>query len=460
MLIAISTVSLLAGGIHDAMAQQTDSSDRISATSNLLNLDVTATSKEGEIILEWERPQMFVAEYKVYAKEADSPYRHSEIAHFPDGWTHTTVNCPGRTSGACYEDFGTNTNENQYTVTIKGLAPGKLQHIYVDGLNRSVVKYESSLLTATSLCAPGQPSNVVTTAGNHMISVSWEPPTNNCSMEITEYIVKAEYKQLGRAKLLESYVDGDSNSTVFTNLTNGEPYNISIYAVNDYRTGEPSDVQTVTPIGPPTAPRNVSGHAGDETVTLRWLKPFSDGGSPITGYVVAGRIGSVNSFTVMESVDESTTSVTLENLRNGVQYQFIVSAINDQGQGPPSRIAYATPSTVPDAPTNFSVTERQISDSAAIKWDKPNDGGKSITKYVLTIKSTYVAVPNSLPPLTEKLNIPANVTSYSTFGAFEFSDDNKYEFTLQAVNANGNSPPSESVTIIWGQPAGPPTKVP
>ena len=438
MLIAISTVSLLAGGIHDAMAQQTDSSDRILATSNLLNLDVTATSKEGEIILEWERPDQRLQEYKVYAKQ-EGFSGFFEIGQFPYGSTDTTIQCFGRATYSCDESFGTNTNENQYTVTIKDVAPGKLHQIYVDGLNRSVVKYESSLLTATSLCAPGQPSNVVTTAGNHMISVSWEPPTNNCSMEITEYIVKAEYEQLGRPQLLESYVDGDSNSTVFTNLTNGKPYNISIYAVNDYRTGEPSDVQTVTPIGPPTAPRNVSGHAGDETVTLRWLKPFSDGGSPVTGYVVAGRIGSVNSFTVMESVDESTTSVTLENLRNGVQYQFIVFAINDQGQSSQSGIVPLVPITEPNAPTNLRATVH--SSHFQLSWNAPTqDSTNPVIGYLIrgTVDLRGTTQDKPIGP-----HVVPGGASTTTFSLERFTNAD-YVITVHAYNSVGESSPSNT----------------
>lgn len=72
------------------------------------------------------------------------------------------------------------------------------------------------------------------------------------------------------------------------------------------------------------------------SVTLGWIKPTYDGGSPITSYVVEKREGEEQEWTIVSSKGEvRTTEYVVSHLQPSVNYYFRVSAINCAGQGEP-----------------------------------------------------------------------------------------------------------------------------
>lgn len=72
------------------------------------------------------------------------------------------------------------------------------------------------------------------------------------------------------------------------------------------------------------------------SVTLSWIKPAYDGGSPITSYVVEKREGEEQEWTVVSTKGEvRTTEYVVSHLQPSVNYYFRVSAINCAGQGEP-----------------------------------------------------------------------------------------------------------------------------
>ena len=93
----------------------------------------------------------------------------------------------------------------------------------------------------------------------------------------------------------------------------------------------------------PGSPENLVAMAGDESVTLRWEAPTSDGGSAITGYTYRYRTGDSEPW--MPSADgvtlhETTSYVrdTIDDLINGTTYTFEVRAHTTRGVGPASMV--------------------------------------------------------------------------------------------------------------------------
>ena len=86
----------------------------------------------------------------------------------------------------------------------------------------------------------------------------------------------------------------------------------------------------------PGTPAGVSAVAGNRQVNLSWTAPSSDGGAPITDYVI--RYSSNNGATWTRFLDavSSLTSSTVTGLKNGLTYVFKVSAVNRAGAGMPS----------------------------------------------------------------------------------------------------------------------------
>jgi Fibronectin type III domain len=161
---------------------------------------------------------------------------------------------------------------------------------------------------------------------------------------------------------------GGAGSVHFTQTT-GSQLNVSGTGVvtttgtltggNYTATGTTNDISgdtgtftfTLTVTTVPGAPTNVSGQGEYASVKVRWSAPASDGGSPITAYVITPSAGSPI------IVGGNVTSAVVPGLTNGVSYTFQVAAVNALGRGPNS---------LPSSP---------VSPFAAGYWLVASDGG-------------------------------------------------------------------------------------
>ncbi len=93
----------------------------------------------------------------------------------------------------------------------------------------------------------------------------------------------------------------------------------------------------------PDEPVNLAVTIGDQNVSLSWSQPFSDGGSPISDYVIEYKLTSGGVWSVLgDGVSTSTTAI-VSGLSNDNSYDFRVSAVNGIGQGLVSASVTATP---------------------------------------------------------------------------------------------------------------------
>ena len=79
---------------------------------------------------------------------------------------------------------------------------------------------------------------------------------------------------------------------------------------------------------------------------LQWTEPHTDGGSPITTYVVEKRDRFGARWTPVTRADITEPSITVTGLVEGQEYEFHVAAQNKAGVGKfsePSRATLAKP---------------------------------------------------------------------------------------------------------------------
>ena len=65
---------------------------------------------------------------------------------------------------------------------------------------------------------------------------------------------------------------------------------------------------------------------------LSWQPPKSDGGTPLTGYIIESRQPISTSWKKMKEVGPTVTQLTVDRLVTGNDYHFRVKAINKEGE--------------------------------------------------------------------------------------------------------------------------------
>ena len=222
--------------------------------------------------------------------------------------------------------------------------------------------------------APGSPTAVSASSGNQSIIVSWSAPASNGGASITRYTATASP---GGA----TCTTPAALSCTISGLVNGTSYSVVVTAANSAGTSRASTASNAVIPQPtaPSAPTGITGVSGDRQASISWATPSTNGGSPITSYVVTATPGGFSCTSL------APTACTVTGLANGSDYTFTVVAVNAIGTSKPSSVTSTiTPRSVPGAPTN--VVARSASSSLVVTWVPPvDDGGADITSFTATV---------------------------------------------------------------------------
>ncbi len=200
-----------------------------------------------------------------------------------------------------------------------------------DGIPEPLVNVDRAARAAQAAfpaTVPGVPTIGTAEAGVNQATVAWTAPISNGGSPITGYVVTP---YIGFSPQPSVPFNSTATTETVTGLTHGVTYRFKVAAVNGIGTGPSSKVSNpVTPVvTAPGAPTIGTAIAGDGQATVSWSAPASDGGSPITGYVVAAYVG-LNSVKARIFNSTSTTQ-TVTGLTNGTTYRFRVRAYNAIG---------------------------------------------------------------------------------------------------------------------------------
>jgi hypothetical protein len=225
------------------------------------------------------------------------------------------------------------------SVVVPGLANGSAHTFVVYAANAAGSSPASARSVAvTPRAKPASPALGAVSPGNGSAVIRWSAPNDGGSV-IRSYVVRV-YRDGTVVKT--ATLAATARSVTVTGLANGVAYTFTVTAANALGAGPASATGTVTPRTVPGAARDVVAVAGDASATVQWAAPASDGGSPVTGYVVRAYQGTTQVQVVTVAGDASSALVT--GLTNGVAYTFTVTAINAAGSGTASvRTAAVTP---------------------------------------------------------------------------------------------------------------------
>jgi Phosphoesterase family/Fibronectin type III domain len=139
-------------------------------------------------------------------------------------------------------------------------------------------------------------------------------------------------------------------------------------------------VTTLTSVAP-FGPITIFAKPGNGGATVQWTAPFTDGGSPITGYTVTAFINGAPRRTM--TFNSAATSETVTGLTNGATYTFKASAINAHGVGLLSNMTSPIRVGVPAEPTLLTATPGD--GKAILRWQPAADHGARINGYTITL---------------------------------------------------------------------------
>ena len=295
-------------------------------------------------------------------------------------------------------------------------------------------------------------------AGNEQLTVTWTAPGSDGGSAITGYKVQwksgdEDYDATTRQSPTtgDDALDENATSYVISDddlsnddpdpLTNGTAYTVQVIAVNAEGDSNPSDEATGTPVGPPTAPRNVTVAAGNEQLTVTWDAPDNNGGSAITGYRVQWKLGSDSTYTEGMDVDADDRSYTITGLENNSGYTVQVRATNDDddiattGDGAWSADVAGQPistlGAAPAAPGNVKVAADH--EQLVVTWAAP-DSNPAITGYVVQWKSGGNDYDDPVPTSTADNTAVLDAADAMTHTISDLTNGTEYTVRVRAVN--------------------------
>ncbi len=147
--------------------------------------------------------------------------------------------------------------------------------------------------------------------------------------------------------------------------------------------GDPDKLLYVNPpAARPSAPRSLRATPANRAVKLSWLAPATNGGAPITDYVVQWSASRGVPWSTVRDGVSTARRTTVGGLVNGRRYFFRVAARNEVGTGAWSNSPFTVPFTTSSPPR--SLAARRANRAVALTWTAPaTSGGAAITDYVI-----------------------------------------------------------------------------
>ncbi|CAM9683330.1 unnamed protein product [Lampetra planeri] len=364
----------------------------VDAPSDMRFVEITEMS----VTINWTAPQAALDSYHLsYGPTRAGAGRPKSLALSPEARHHTERGLRPAT---------------EYTITLRSVKNGQ----------RSVPL--SAIFTTRPL--PGSLPEIITEITETSLTFRWKP---TASVSVLASVQLPEHEAPFRTETSES------GSILIDGLTPGEQYIVTVSILWDGRQiARPATKTITTQVGPP---RNVQVDVNPDNgeLTITWQRMTVPG---VTGYRVRGTpLHGQRGHSVDELVRPDQTSVTVEGLTPGVEYNITVTAVKNGQEGKPSSTIVST-----DIPQPSDLSFTNVSDtSLVLRWTPLSLPG--ITGYRVT-----VSLPGDSSPLLEDVVGPRTAI-YAIEG---LQPGVVYDISVSTLVEDGESEParrSQTTTV-------------
>ncbi|XP_065089533.1 twitchin isoform X14 [Ochlerotatus camptorhynchus] len=197
--------------------------------------------------------------------------------------------------------------------------------------------YDIASCNVKVLDRPAKPENVdVETYGGEHLILCWNTPLDDGGSPVTNYVVEKKEKNSSNWTKVSSYCT--ATFLKIRNLRVNQQYDFRVYAENKYGMSEPGQSNTIIakhPFDIPTQPGTPTRvETSEDSITITWTKPASNGGSPITHYIVEKRPATEGTWTKVQQGTLKDMVCKVSGLSENREYIFRVAAVNAAGQSP------------------------------------------------------------------------------------------------------------------------------
>lgn len=365
-----------------------------------------ATPDDESVHLEWDYPLnnggSVIEGYSIYRRMCGDDFQLIQIIN--GSYYHDV----GLTNGISYSYYLTSRNvmgESIASKTVK-VIPGRV---------------------------PDPPSRVIFKRGNGFINLSWSVPANGGGVPLLGFIIT---RYSISTETLESYeIDPSESWFNDKNVIRGCRYRYSIQAWNERGYSIPSEAVEATAAVIPNQPENLRIDSGDCSILLEWYPPSDDGSDGISAYRVY-RIHEGNSK-LLAILSGDVTSFNDIGLENGIEYNYMITAMNGIGESKNAATGMAIPATCPGPVTGLkAITNERI---IQLFWDHPTDNGGMMVDSFLIFRSMDGEDELLLDEIDRK---------YSSYNDTQVKPEIKYRYRIVATNRIGPGMDSESVEAM------------
>ena len=340
-----------------------------------------------------------------------------------------------RAGNGDFEDSDPRETARGTAYRITGLINGAEYWVRVAAVNGVDVGPWSPVGSAFAATVPGAPQSVTVDPADGSITLSWQASDDGGSA-ITEYRVQWKGPD-------QEYNETDRQATVtnpghqITGLINGAEYWVRVAAMNAAGTGAAAMASGV-PRAVPGLPGVPSIHATHGILLISWDPPESDGGLPVTEYLVQWKGPG-------QEYNETDRQATVTSPRHQVtsleygEYFVRVWAVSEAGAGPKveASIFVGSPPGAPQSPVVAT-----HSSYLAVSWDPPeNDGDSPITGYQVLWKGPDQEYDDS-PCSFRRITVSPDGDLETVIGPLE--NATTYDIRIVASNDSG---PGETLDL-------------